>query len=514
MATGIASLQELGVSTGSIGWKTVGFYLLTTVIAIAEGLAVTYALKPIWNSGHAPTVVIVQPSSVHFDAYATVHVQDTASHMYFNDTSANVVVFRFAGAPENTTVDALSYLYEGTVSFQMPAAVGPEGPYFGEVGPIEVYSADGDLAFAAAAESLSITSPEPYSNAISDSFQKLLFSIVPSNVIGIFYGCVEGGCTPDLLSMICFAIAFSIGMMVIRARGTAPDVLLPLFTEILDITLMLVLVVVKTTPVAVACLILSAIAANPIDALFDAMSSLGVLILGTIGAFFFHILVTMSLMSFAVTRTNPYRHIGGMGKAMTLSFGCASSAVTLPTNVICCEAMGFNPSVVRFVLSLGATVSMDGTAIYIPAAIIWLAAQAGIQMDVGQVLILAVIATLASAGASPTPGLIAIVILSWGSVFPGVPVPPEIAYLAAVDWLVDRFVTTVNITGDSFVTRMMDHILRKGTSVDVEGQKKCGVNEEGLDAAAAAMCQHSVEHAGEMLDGFIDDIATKMGSRG
>jgi len=213
-------------------------------------------------------------------------------------------------------------------------------------------------------------------------------------------------------------------------------------------------------------------------------------------------------MSFAVTRTNPYRHILAMGRAMTLSFGCASSAVTLPTNVICCEDMGFNPSVVRFVLSLGATISMDGTAIYVPAAIIWLAAQAGIQMDAIHVLILAVIATLASAGASPTPGLIAIVILSWGSVFPGVPVPPEIAYLAAVDWLIDRFVTTVNITGDSFVARMMDHILRK--------ELKNGAEDRSVDISErqdGAIGQHGVELTGQMLDGYINDLA-KARSRG
>jgi len=74
-----------------------------------------------------------------------------------------------------------------------------------------------------------------------------------------------------------------------------------------------------------------------------------------------------------------------------------------------------------------------------------------------QLLILALISTLSSAGASPTPGLISILLLSWGAVFPGAPVPEEIAFLAAVDWLIDRCVTTTNITGDSFVTRIVNH---------------------------------------------------------
>jgi Na+/H+-dicarboxylate symporter len=465
VATGVASLNELGVSTGTVGWKTVGFYFLTTIVAVAEGLAVTYALMPIWNENAAASqAVTVTPVSASFDSFDRISVVNSEALVgggYYNASSAASAVFRFPGAVENTTVTSLAYLYESAVSFALPAAVGPSGPYSGAVGEIHVLDAAGVTAFVAPAGSLVITVPESSESGISDSFVNLLYSIVPNNIIGVFYGCVEGGCSPDLLSMIVFAIAFSVGMMAIKMRGDAPDVLLPLFTEVLEITLMLVLLVIKTTPVAVACLILSAIAANPLDALVDALASLGVLLAGLIGAFFFHIIVTMSALSWIFTRTNPYKHLSVMAPAASLAFGCASSAATLPTNILCCERQGFNPSIVRFVLSLGATVSMDGTAIYIPGVIIWLAAQAGIYMSFGEVLVLAIIATLASAGASPTPGLIAIVILCWGSVFPGVPVPPEIAYLAAVDWLVDRCVTTTNILGDSFVTRIMDHLVKR-----------------------------------------------------
>ena len=118
-----------------------------------------------------------------------------------------------------------------------------------------------------------------------------------------------------------------------------------------------------------------ALAQTSMPDLARSMSSLGVLVLGMLCAFLFHILVFMSGLSWALTHTNPYQHIRGMGRAMALAMGCASSAVTLPTNILCCEEMGMQPSVARFVLSLGATVSMDGTAIYIPSAIVWLAAQ-------------------------------------------------------------------------------------------------------------------------------------------
>lgn len=105
---------------------------------------------------------------------------------------------------------------------------------------------------------------------------------------------------------------------------------------------------------------------------------------------------------------------------------------------------------------------MDGVAIYLPAGIIWLAYQAGMSLSFVQVVILAIISTLASAGASPTPGLISTLILCWGSVFPGVPIPEQVAYLAAIDWFLDRCITTVNITGDSFVTKIVDHSIQGG----------------------------------------------------
>lgn len=497
MATGIASLADLGISTGTVGWKTVGFYFVTTVIGVVEGLAVTYALMPVWNKdAHTEAPVAVEPESVQFDSYETVqliHNEAMLSTGYYNATTAAYAVLRFAGAAENTTITSLTYLYEAAVGVPLPAAVGPTGPYAGGVGPIEVYAADDSLAFVAPPGMLTITVPSSDESGISDSFVNLFYSIVPNNIIGVFYGCAPGGCSPDLLSMIVFAIAFSIGMMAIKSRGDAPDVLLPLFSEVLEITLMLVLILIKTTPVAVCCLILAAIAANPLDALADAMSSLGVLLAGIIAAFFFHILVTMSAMSFIVTRTNPYKHLAAMAPAATLAFGCASSAATLPTNILCCERQGFAPSIVRFVLSLGATVSMDGTAIYIPGIIVWLAAQAGIYMTFGEVLVLAVIATLASAGASPTPGLVAIVILCWGSVFPGVPIPPEIAYVAAIDWLIDRCVTVTNILGDSFVTRMMDTIIKKGATP------------EGLEAFTEDMAKRvrSMDRTEEMFENYM-----------
>ena len=243
--------------------------------------------------------------------------------------------------------------------------------------------------------------------------------------------------------------------------------------------MVIVKALVWTTPICVGSLVLGAIAAEPLPALMDSLSSLGVLFVGAIGMLALHILCTYAsrewggsgggglmsaggvgrqcrrrpdkrwpsvvsavdippectppclvrypLLFYSFTRKNPYAHLAGMTHATTIALGTASSAVTLPTTIECCEKLGYSPSLSRFVLSLGATISMDGTAMYNPAVIIWLAAQVGIEMDGPQLIILVIIATLTSMGASPTPGSgAALLVVTWASVFPDEPLPQEI----------------------------------------------------------------------------------------
>jgi Na+/H+-dicarboxylate symporter len=408
VVTGVASLHELGVSTGKLGSRTVLLYFVTTILGVVEGLAVTYALKPAWNADEKlPEVVSVQPSSVMFDSGALITLRNdayTGTPPYYNEQDAAYATFTFKDAPVSTNISSLVYYYEKAVSFNLPIVVGPAGPYGGNIGGFQVFQSDGSLAFSSLvdAQYLHINDGKDGDDGseISESFVRLLYSIVPDNIIAIFYGGHYGGASggPDMLSMIVFAVAFSIGLMVIKVRmvgeNSQPDVLTPFFQETLQAVLYVVLGIVAYTPLAVGCLILSAFSANSMDDLSDAMKSLGVLVAGMVACLAFHMLVTMPSIAYFFTRTNPYTHLMGMSKAITLAMGCASSAVVLPVNMSCCERLGYSPGITRFVLSLGATVSMDGAAIYIPAAMIWLAAQNGMTLDFGQVIILSVIATV------------------------------------------------------------------------------------------------------------------------
>lgn len=479
--TGIASLQDLGVGTGTLGKRTVALYAITTIIGVIEGLVVTYTLYPAWHT-EPEAVATVIPYTAQFDSQEMITVYDVAvgSEFYFNSSTAQSVRLRFAGHSENTTITPL-YWYARAVNFVLPVVVGDQGPYAGYVEALEVLDEDGGLAFKAPAHSFKVTGAagaESAAESMSDSFVRLIDSLVPNNLVGIFGG---GGGSPDLLSLIVFAVSFAVANMVITNRTDSPNILTPFFQELLDTILYMVLAIVEYTPAAVGALILKAFAENSLDDLADSMRSLGVIAVGWVFAFAFHTLVTMPSIAFFCTRKNPYDHLKGMGKAATLAFGCASSAVTLPVNMACCESLGYQPAIVRFVLSLGATVSMDGTAIYIPGAVIWLAAQAGISLTAGNVFVLSIIATLSSAGASPTPGLVSIVILCWASVFPTTPLPDAIAYIAAVDWFIDRCVTTTNVLGDSFVVRIVDHYVNS-TSGSARTSLR-GMNKEGKHRA-------------------------------
>ena len=164
-----------------------------------------------------------------------------------------------------------------------------------------------------------------------------------------------------------------------------------------------------------------------------------------------------------ITKKSPVRHALGMRPAAAIAFGSASSAVTLPTNMDCCQKLGYDrgtlhartaaalsqrcskaadvvTGIVRFCLSLGATISLDGTALYFGPVVIWLADQAGLPpLDFSQIIILSIISTLASAGAAPTPeGGVAFFILIYEAVFPGKHIPAAFAFVIAIDWFVDR----------------------------------------------------------------------------
>ena len=163
--------------------------------------------------------------------------------------------------------------------------------------------------------------------------------------------------------------------------------------------------------------------------------------------------------------------------------------------------LGYQPSIVRFVTSLGATISMDGTAMYYSPVVLWLADCAGVHVDAGTVVVLSVIATLTSMGAAPTPGGgPALVMIIWASVFPNDDLPPQFAYYLAIDWLVDRFRTCCNILGDSFVTGIVDAVTKRsaaGAAVRASCNRDSSLA-DGLTLRALSQTSVGLSHQGSV----------------
>merc|ERR1711962_190191 len=157
-----------------------------------------------------------------------------------------------------------------------------------------------------------------------------------------------------------------------------------------------------------------------------------------------------------VTRTLPFRFIGSMGPALAT----ASSSATLPITINSLEnGNKIDPRISRFVLPIGATINMDGTALYEAVAAIFIAQMTGMNPSIGQIVIISVTATAASIGAAGIPhaGLVTLVM-----VLETVGLPSEaVSIIMSVDWLVDRVRTAVNVLGDAFGAAIVAHLSRK-----------------------------------------------------
>jgi len=205
---------------------------------------------------------------------------------------------------------------------------------------------------------------------------------------------------------------------------------------------------------------------------FGSAGDLGSLI-GGLGRYMLTVLVGLSIHGLIVLpailwifgRYNPLRYLVGMGSALLTAFSTASSSATLPLTIESVEeANGVSRRSAYFVLPLGATINMDGTALYESVAAIFIAQALAVPLSPGQQVMIFLTATLAAIGAAgiPQAGLVTMVI-----VLQAVGLPLEgISLILAVDWLLDRFRTTVNVWGDSIGAGVIDRMVPDTQRVD------------------------------------------------
>jgi Na+/H+-dicarboxylate symporter len=286
---------------------------------------------------------------------------------------------------------------------------------------------------------------------ISNIFINLVLMLFTNNLLGSM---VE----VNLLPIIIFSIVFA-GML--TTMGKRSEVIANLVISTNDALMSFILLLMKVAPLGIFCLVASRFGKAQNDGQFVALLQVQFYyMLTVISGLTIHALITLPLILWIVTRRNPYRFMMQMSQAILTAFSTASSTATLPVTMECAETRaGVSKRSTEFVLPLGATINMDGTALYEAAAAIFIAQAYSVvnpefQLTFVQQATIAVTATLAAIGAAgiPEAGLVTMLI-----VLNAVNLPLElIGLILPVDWLLDRFRTAVNAFGDSVGAAVVD----------------------------------------------------------
>ena len=264
---------------------------------------------------------------------------------------------------------------------------------------------------------------------------------------------IESAAKTSLLPLILFSIIFA-GML--TTMGTRVQALTEIIVQVNEALLSFILLLMKLAPFGIFCLVTArfgeAQAGGNLGAVLQQTGAYFGTVLAGLGV---HAFLTLPLILWIFTRRNPFRFMYQMSQALLTAFSTASSTATLPITMNCAvEKAKVSKQSSDFVLPLGATINMDGTALYEAAAAIFIAQAIGFELTITSQLVIAVTATMAAIGAAgiPEAGLVTMVI-----VLNAVGLPVEyIGLILSVDWLLDRFRTAVNVFGDSLGSAVVE----------------------------------------------------------
>jgi len=251
----------------------------------------------------------------------------------------------------------------------------------------------------------------------------------------------------DILGIIFFAIFFGITMNFIRSSDSRSNIK-GLIQSIYDIVLKMTQVIIKCAPIGVFGLMTRTVSNTGLSI----FKELGMYAL-TIGlGLSIHLFIVLPLILFIFVRVNPMVHFKAMASAMVTAFSTSSSSATLPVTMKCVnENVKASNEVTSFVLPMGATINMDGTALYECAGVLFIAQALGIHLDASQQFIVVITALLASVGAAgiPSAGLVMLFIVTDAVGLKSDAVALWVGSMLAIDRPLDMFRTMVNITSDS-----------------------------------------------------------------
>ena len=276
-------------------------------------------------------------------------------------------------------------------------------------------------------------------------FMNVLVDIFPSNFLAPLVNA-------NMLQIIVIALFVGFGIILVGEKADGVRVLIG---QLNDVFMKVMELILKLSPIGVFCLLTPVVAENGAKII----GSLAMVLATAYISYIIHALVVYSTTVRTIGGMSPLKFFKGMAPAMIFAFSSASSVGTLPLNMECCEKLGADKETTAFVLPLGATINMDGTAIYQGVCAIFIASCFGIDLTLSQMATIVITATLASIGTAGVPGagmvMLAMVLQSVGLPVEG------IALVAGVDRIFDMGRTVLNITGDASCAVIVSNMERK-----------------------------------------------------
>lgn len=400
---GVSSLSDMS-KLGRLGAKTLGLYLLTTVIAVGIGLVLVNLIKPGTFTDEAQRV----KNRISYEKW----VQDTPGvpepkdgRHFLTDPEYRSIVEEVTSTKELEAIDEKNASVEDKM---------------------------------AAAEKTKETSPLQF-----------LVDIVPDNIV---LAISDNG---SMLQVIFFAIFFGITLALLPTDKSKP--VIDFVNSVNEAFLKMVDLIMKIAPYFVFALLAGVIAkmADTPHEVFEIFKGLGTYsITLVIGLFFMVFVFYPVILTLFVKKLSYKEFFKNISPAQFLAFSTSSSAATLPVTMECIEEnMGVSKNISSFVLPIGATVNMDGTSLYQAVAVIFMAQLHMVDLTLGQQLTIVLTATLASIGSAavPSAGLVMMII-----VLQSVGLNPAwIAIIFPVDRILDMCRTVVNVTGDATVSTLI-----------------------------------------------------------
>ena len=339
----------------------------------------------------------------------------------------------------------------------MAAAVQPGSSLAGNQSALEDATAQGAEQLAG------MTVVEDAGEGIASAWLSILHQMVPDNFLA---AAVE----VQALSVITATILLGIGVTTLGSRGKPIHDLVEAMHEVL---MTIVQWIIWLMPLGVLFLVAWAVGRIGIQTLFAGLAKyVVVVVVGLV----IHMFLTLPTVLWAITRLNPFKYMWDMKPALLTAFGTSSSMATLPVTIESCHEAGCSKRATGLVLPLGATVNMDGTALYQGVTVIFLYQAFGIELHFVQYLAIVLTATLAAIGTAAVPGAsivtMMIIINAVNTTMAGqegfIALPlAAIGLILPVDRFLDMCRTTVNVWGDSVGARAITRL-----APDVEEERE------------------------------------------